>query len=131
MNVLTALVSIFGSGFVGSALMLIFKRFITKREEAEKAREAARAEAEKQKCIAAEKAAQEQTLFRDAILALLHDRIFEIYEYAATSGYASVETLRNVDYLYQPYHALGGNGTGTELYERLKSMPPVPPAEKE
>lgn len=31
--------------------------------------------------------------------------------------------LRNMDYLYRSYHALGGNGTGTELYNRAKALP--------
>lgn len=26
-------------------------------------------------------------------------------------------------YLYKSYHALGGNGTGTELYTRAKALP--------
>ncbi len=28
----------------------------------------------------------------------------------------------NIEYLYRGYHALGGNGTGTELYERVKEL---------
>lgn len=27
-----------------------------------------------------------------------------------------------IEYLYRGYHALGGNGTGTELYERVKEL---------
>lgn len=31
--------------------------------------------------------------------------------------------LTNIGYLYNSYHALGGNGTGTELYNRAKALP--------
>ena len=33
------------------------------------------------------------------------------------------EGLKNLEYLYKSYHALGGNGTGTELYNRAKALP--------
>ena len=32
-------------------------------------------------------------------------------------------TTGNLEYLYRSYHALGGNGTGTELYNRAKALP--------
>jgi hypothetical protein len=72
----------------------------------------------------------EQTAIRDGMLALLHDRIFSIYGECKQKKHATVEDIRNLDYLYQPYHRLGGNGTGTELYERVKKMP-AEPAEQE
>ena len=31
--------------------------------------------------------------------------------------------LRNLTYLYKTYHTMGGNGTGTELYNRAKALP--------
>jgi hypothetical protein len=65
----------------------------------------------------------------DGLQALLHDRIFSIYGDCQHKGFASVEDIRNLDYLYAPYHALGGNGTGTELVKRVKEMP-VEPAER-
>ena len=34
-----------------------------------------------------------------------------------------VESMKNVEYLYDSYHDLGGNGTGTELYNRVNSLP--------
>jgi len=59
--------------------------------------------------------------------ALLHDRIYQEYTLCQSKGYATVEDIQNLEYLYKPYHELGGNGTGTELFERVKSMPPEPP----
>ena len=69
----------------------------------------------------------EQAAIKQGMLALLHDRIYSAYAECQKKGYASVEDLRNLDYLYQPYHRLGGNGTGTELFERVKKMPTEPP----
>ena len=71
--------------------------------------------------------AKQQEAMKDGMLALMHDRIFAIYAECQKKGFASVEDIRNLEYLYRPYHALGGNGTGTELYERVKKMPTEPP----
>lgn len=71
--------------------------------------------------------AAQQEAIKDGMLALMHDRIFAIYAECERKHYATVEEIRNLEYLYRPYHALGGNGTGTELYERVKKMPTEPP----
>lgn len=62
--------------------------------------------------------------------ALLHDRIFSICGKCENKGYATIEEKRNLEYLYNPYHALGGNGTGTRYYEQTQNMPDKP-AEQE
>jgi len=69
----------------------------------------------------------QQEAIKEGMLALMHDRIFNIYAECQRKKYATVEEIRNVEYLYQPYHSLGGNGTGTELYERIKKMPTTNP----
>lgn len=71
--------------------------------------------------------AARQEAVEEGLQALLHDRIFSIYIECRDKRYASVEDMRNLEYLYRPYHNLGGNGTGTELYERVKDMPTEPP----
>jgi len=72
----------------------------------------------KQKCQSARQDAVEEGL-----KALLHDRIYQIYISCEEKGYATVADIENLEYQYRPYHALGGNGTGTELFERVKRMP--------
>ena len=58
-----------------------------------------------------------------AVLALLHDRIYtECYRFMEL-GYITQDGLRNLGYLYKTYHMRGGNGTGTELYNRAKALP--------
>ena len=59
----------------------------------------------------------------DAVLALLHDRIYtECYRFMEL-GYITRDGLRNLNYLYRTYHVMGGNGTGTELYKRACALP--------
>ena len=69
----------------------------------------------------------QQHSIRDGMLALMHDRIFTICTDCIDKKYATVEEMRNLTYLYEPYHALGGNGTGTEMYKRVMSLPTEPP----
>lgn len=42
---------------------------------------------------------------------------------SARGRYINTSALKNLEYLYNSYHALGGNGTGTELYTRAKGLP--------
>lgn len=59
----------------------------------------------------------------DAVLALLHDRIYTECYHFLELGYITRDGLRNINYLYKTYHAMGGNGTGTELYSRATALP--------
>lgn len=66
---------------------------------------------------------KEQQLLKEGVLALLHDQLYRGCRECIASGSIDVEGLKNIGYLYTSYHALGGNGTGTELYERVKNLP--------
>ena len=65
------------------------------------------------------------------VKALLYDRILQAFRYHAKLGYVTIDELKNFEYLYNAYHKLGGNGTGTELYARLKALPHTPPPKEE
>ena len=58
-----------------------------------------------------------------AVLALLHDRIYTECYHFLSLGHITPDGLRNLTYLYKTYHTMGGNGTGTELYNRAKALP--------
>ena len=60
---------------------------------------------------------------KEGVLALLHDRLYQGCTHHINNGYITTEELKNMEYLYNGYHELGGNGTGTELYERVKDLP--------
>ena len=53
---------------------------------------------------------KEDDAIKEGVLALLHGKIAD-------------DEMKNMEYLYNGYHALGGNGTGTELYERIQKLP--------
>lgn len=59
---------------------------------------------------------------KDGVLALLHDRLYQACSYYIAQGEIDTESLRNIEYIYNAYHELGGNGTGTTLYERVKAL---------
>lgn len=62
-------------------------------------------------------------LMKDGLKAILHDRLYQSCNYYIARGWIDTVGLTNIGYLYNSYHALGGNGTGTELYNRAKALP--------
>ncbi|MGN0983962.1 MAG: hypothetical protein ACI4OI_03890 [Gemmiger sp.] len=65
----------------------------------------------------------ESAAIKEGLLAILHDRLYAECRQALVCGQIDTGGLRNLEYLYRSYHALGGNGTGTELYTRAKALP--------
>lgn len=60
---------------------------------------------------------------RQAMLALLHDRLYRLCQSYIKQGYVKVDQLDNLMYLWQPYEGLGGNGTGKKLYDQVLQLP--------
>ena len=58
----------------------------------------------------------EYKTIKDGLLAIMHDRLYQSCTYYIKQGHIDMGGLKNIEYLYKSYHALGGNGTGTELY---------------
>jgi len=65
----------------------------------------------------------EYDVLREGILALLHDRLYQACSFFIARGWASLEDRDNLEYLYRPYKALGGNGTGENLYQEVLKLP--------
>lgn len=65
----------------------------------------------------------ERKAIKEGLLAILHDRLYQACQHYLTQGYIDASGLKNLEYLYRSYHTLGGNGTGTELYNRAKALP--------
>ncbi len=66
----------------------------------------------------------EQDAIRDGIMAILHDRIFQAaHHYCDEQGWCSLDDKKNIEYLYKPYAALHGNGTGKTAYEAIMALP--------
>lgn len=65
----------------------------------------------------------DQEAVKTGLLALLHDRIYQLGEFYILSGYITFDEFDNLTYLYKPYEALKGNSTGTDIYEKCKALP--------
>lgn len=66
---------------------------------------------------------EENKAIKNGLLAILHDRLYQACTHYIEKWYIDLPGLKNIEYLYKSYHALGGNGTGTELYMRAKALP--------
>lgn len=68
----------------------------------------------------------EYSALKAAMVAILHDKLFDICNYYLSLGYIPAdkaeEILDNVKMIYEAYHALGGNGTGTLIYEKFLAL---------
>ena len=67
--------------------------------------------------------AEERAAIKAGMLAILHDRLYQVCTFYIAPGWIETAGLKNLEYLYKSYHALGGNGTGTELYNRARVLP--------
>lgn len=69
----------------------------------------------------------EQDALRNGMIALLHSKLTEICGNYLKLGYIPVEesedVLNEVKLLYEAYHGIGGNGTGTMIYEKFTALP--------
>ena len=57
------------------------------------------------------------------VQALLRDRIIQAYNQCSDKGSCTIYELESVEALYIRYRALGGNGTVSQLVERLHELP--------
>lgn len=99
-------------GGIVSGLSLAMRHLYGKVKAEQKARQAKE-----------EQETAEQAALKEAVLALLHDRLYSLSRFYIDRGWITIQDLDNLEYLYTAYHALGGNGTGTELFMRCKALP--------
>ena len=60
---------------------------------------------------------------KEGMMALLHDRLYQACSFFIARGWATLDDRENLEYLYRPYKALGGNGTGETLYHTVEKLP--------
>ena len=69
---------------------------------------------------------EEQNALKVGLIAILHDRLFGICKQYLSLGYIpsedAEEILGNAETIYNAYHSLGGNGTGTKVYNKFCSL---------
>ena len=65
---------------------------------------------------------------RHGIRALLRADLIRLYnKYHDDLGYCPIYVRQSLEDEYQQYHALKGNGVGTNLYNALMALPTEPP----
>ena len=63
----------------------------------------------------------------NAVKELAYLRIRERHENAMRHGWLHPNEKHVLERLYIAYHALGGNGTGTQMMEDIRRLPSIPP----
>ena len=63
----------------------------------------------------------------NAVKELAYLRIRERHENAMRRGWLHPNEKHVLERLYSAYHALGGNGTGTQMIEDIRRLPSIPP----
>lgn len=59
----------------------------------------------------------------EALKVLLRKELRELYNEANSRGFVTTDELDEYTKLYEAYHNLGGNGTGTILYNAFSRLP--------
>lgn len=62
-------------------------------------------------------------LLKAAIMAQQHDSIYRLTDEYLDRGYITLDELDNLEYLYNTYSALGGNGSGEYRFYKCKDLP--------
>lgn len=62
-------------------------------------------------------------LIKNGMVAILHNMVYTRGMSYIQDGNITMSDMKDFEYLYDAYNALGGNGTGTEIYKRVKNLP--------
>lgn len=77
------------------------------------------------------KKAEDQSLIKKGIQALLKNDLKVRYDYWLDQGYAPDDARDDLEAEYRIYHSLGKNGVMDSRRNRFLALPCVPPEEKE
>ena len=97
-----------------------FFRKLRQRDSEEAKRIEERTKEEKERIAVAN--ARSEAL-RAGLLALCRDRILQGYRYYKHNGGISPQDHETMSKLYYAYHALGGNGTITNIWIKIQELP--------
>ena len=115
LQIILPLVTTVGTCVIGYCFSKLKQR---DKEEAKRIEERAKEEKER---IAVANARSEA--LRAGLLALCRDRILQGYRYYKRNGCISAQDHETMSKLYNAYHALGGNGTITNVWEKIQELP--------
>ncbi len=109
-----SLISAVATGVIGYLVYRLKKH--------EDAKDADLKEQRTKEALRIEQQKQESEAFRASLLALTRDRILQGYRYYRKQGGISTQDLETMAKLYAAYHALGGNGTITAVYNKITAL---------
>ena len=66
---------------------------------------------------------QHEKAQNDMLIGLGHDKLLYLTDKFVQRGGITLKERRNLDYLYKPYHAAGGNGARQIGYEACEKLP--------
>ena len=70
-----------------------------------------------------QKQIESQKAFQQGMRALLWGELKQMHSEAQLKGGLDTEERHQLENVYNAYHALGGNGTGTRLHEEAMNLP--------
>lgn len=76
-----------------------------------------------------QKQVEDQRSLRDGTQALLRNEIIHAYDKYTAQEWIPIYGRENISAMYKSYHALGGNGTITDIMDEIKALPSSPPKE--
>lgn len=62
-------------------------------------------------------------LLKNASLATLHSQLYEKGDKYIKQGWITLSQIDDLEYTWQSYEALGGNGTGELIYNKCRALP--------
>ncbi|WP_273731451.1 hypothetical protein [Leuconostoc mesenteroides] len=62
-------------------------------------------------------------LLKSASLATLHSQLYEKGGHYIVRGAITLSELDDLEYTWQAYKGLGGNGTGEKIYQKCRELP--------
>lgn len=66
---------------------------------------------------------EQQEHLKAGMVTVLHHILYDACKHHLRKGYLEdMDELKEIEYIYEAYHSLGGNGTGTEIYNRVKKL---------
>lgn len=66
----------------------------------------------------------------EGVKSLLRNNLIDSHDRYTSRGYCPIYAKESVRHCYDSYHALGGNGVVTKLYEDIMELPEAPAEEE-
>lgn len=124
-TIITAVIGgAFGSGFLQFVQFLIQLFFTRKDKQLDKVEDIASVKEDMQE-MKQEMQEIKQILVKtsDCVKGMAKNTIVHVSQKQVEQGYVTVDELDNMKGIYEPYKALGGNGTGETWYEEMNKLP--------